>query len=194
MKMKKTLFAAAVAALLFAACGEEQNETTSAERGNVNLEGVEGLQTKEITGGKGDQPTVNAGQTLSREEQLFDQSMVYFTGDGVEVDKNKAFQLCKESAEMGYAPAQFNLAVFYYNGDGVARDHKMVFYWMQKAAEQNYLQGIIQLSKCYRMGLGVKKDDAKGVEWLEKAAKMGDVESQYQTGMSYFKGIGVVPD
>jgi len=192
--MKRIFFVVALVALMMASCGEEQNTGGSAERGSANLDGVEGLQTKEITGGKGDQPTVNAGQTLSREEQLYQQAMVYFTGDGVEIDKNKAFQLCKESAEMGYAPAQFNVAIFYYNGDGVARDPKMVFHWMEKAANQEYLLGMIQLSKCYRMGLGVKKDDAKGVEWLEKAAKKGDVESQYQTGMAYFKGIGVLPD
>ena len=194
MKMRKIfVFAAFTAAMLLASCGEEQGNGDSVA-GTGKIEEVEGLRTRDVTGGQGDQPTVNAGQTLSREEQLFQQAMVYFMGDGVEQDKKKAFELCQQSAEMGYVIAQFNLAVFYYNGDGVARDEKQVFYWMEKAAQQNHLQAIIQLSKCYRMGLGVKRDDAKGVEWLEKAAKMGDVESQYQVGMAYYKGIGVTPD
>lgn len=192
--MKRLFIAASIAALMLASCSDGQDSNHSGQPRSANLENIEGLQTKEITGGKGEQPTVNAGQTLSREEQLYQQSMAYFTGDGVEQDKRKAFELCQQSAEMGFVYAQFNLAVFYFNGDGVDRNPEMVFYWMQKAAMQNHLQGIIQLSKCYRMGLGVKRDDAKGIEWLEKAAQMGDVESQYQMGLAYYKGIGVIPD
>jgi len=194
MGMKRILWIFVAAGVLFASCEDVQNHETVGERGDA-LENVDGLQTMDMPQGQSTQGTVNAGQTTAtREEQLYQQAMAYFTGDGVAVDKKKAFDLCKQSAEMGFAPAQFNVAIFYYNGDGVTRDPEQVFYWMEKAARQEYLQAMIQLSKCYGMGLGTKRDDAKRTEWLEKAAKKGDVESQYLTGMAYYKGVGVVPD
>ena len=191
--MKKVLLFLVVA-LMFASCEDVQNHEGEEQRRDVAVN-FDSLQTKELPQRTAQQGTVNAGQAAAtREEQLFQQAMVYFTGDGVAVDKKKAFDLCQQSAEMGFAPAQFNVAIFYYNGDGVERNHEKVFYWMEKAANQEYLQAMIQLSKCYRMGLGTKRDDVKGTEWLEKAAKNGDVESQYLTGMAYYKGVGVVPD
>lgn len=196
MKMRKILiFAAFAAGLLFSSCGEEHNNETPAMQSKTGLYNVENLQTKEISAGASEQTTVNAGQTTAtREEQLFQQAMAYFMGDGVAVDKAKAFELCKQAAEMGLASAQFNLAIFYYNGDGVARDTKQVFYWMEKAAKQEHLHAMIQLSKCYRMGLGTDRNDVKGSMWLEKAARAGDVESQYLTGLAYYQGVGVTPD
>ena len=47
-----------------------------------------------------------------------------------------AAELFRKAAEMGYAPAQYNLGYCYKYGDGVPRDLAVSAEWYRKAAEQ----------------------------------------------------------
>ncbi len=49
-------------------------------------------------------------------------SIMYFTGDGVSKDYNKAFYWWQKSVEKGYAPSQYSLGVNYF----ILRDKKIL--------------------------------------------------------------------
>jgi TPR repeat protein len=49
---------------------------------------------------------------------------------------SKAAELFLKAAELGYAPAQYNLGYCYKYGDGVPRDLTKSAEWYRKAAEQ----------------------------------------------------------
>ena len=42
----------------------------------------------------------------------------------------------RESAELGYAPAQLYLGICYANGSGVPRDDALAVTWVHRAADQ----------------------------------------------------------
>lgn len=123
-------------------------------------------------------------------EEFFQQSMhAYESGN-----KQESFNLCLKSAELGFAPAQFNVAIFYYNGDGVKKDLAKTVDWLEKAAKQDYLLAQKQLAVCYAQGIGIKKDPKQAAYWYEKAANQGDADAQYKLGTAYYQGNGVLPD
>ena len=49
---------------------------------------------------------------------------------------SKAAELFQKAADMGFAPAQYNLGYCYKYGDGVPRDLDKSAEWYRKAAEQ----------------------------------------------------------
>jgi TPR repeat protein len=59
----------------------------------------------------------------------------YRSGEGVEKDLAKAFQLYRMAAETGHAEAQTRLADSYRNGEGVEKDLAKADQWYRIAAE-----------------------------------------------------------
>lgn len=45
---------------------------------------------------------------------------MYYNGEGVAVDYQKALELIKESYKQGYTPAKVNMGITYFHGQGVA--------------------------------------------------------------------------
>lgn len=87
---------------------------------------------------------------------------------------DKAFELYKESANMGYMSAQFRLGYCYYYGKGVTKDEIEALRWYRKAAEQGYCQAQYNVANAYFYGTnGYPEDHTKAIEWYKKAA-MGD--------------------
>ena len=67
---------------------------------------------------------------------------LYRLGQGVARDGEKAVRYYTRSAELGFAPAQFNLAVMLYEGDDIPTDTKAARYWAQLAANAGYAPAI----------------------------------------------------
>jgi hypothetical protein len=68
----------------------------------------------------------------------------YFSGNGVAMDRNRAHQLFKSSAEQGLSLGQLNLAATYFNGYGTERDIIRAKAWMivAEATGKNTLQKV----------------------------------------------------
>ena len=64
---------------------------------------------------------------------------LYRLGQGVARDGEKAVRYYTRAAELGFAPAQLNLAVMFYEGDGIPADAKAARYWAQRAASAGYV-------------------------------------------------------
>ncbi len=52
---------------------------------------------------------------------------IYYYGDGVLPDDNKAVRLFKLAADQGHAEALYNLGVMYAKGQGVVQNYKKAF-------------------------------------------------------------------
>ena len=64
---------------------------------------------------------------------------LYRLGQGVARDGEKAVRYYTRAAELGFAPAQLNLAVMLYEGDGIPADKKTARLWAQRAADAGYV-------------------------------------------------------
>lgn len=140
---------------------------------------------EEISGEKKDGASyVDLAQTYSRE------------GNG-----QKAFEYYVKAAEMGYAPAYYNVAAAYLNGDGVKKDFDKAFEWFQKAADSGNTYAKLKLAECYKRGAGCEKDYAAAMALYRHVAgdksmkrySFADV-AEYEIGNMYLKGLGVEVD
>lgn len=143
----------------------------------------------------------------------------YFTGKGIEQDREKAVQWFTASAEQGNATGQVNLAYCYYFGIGVRKDsleslrwcrmaldqglagaqnlYGALFCkgderqeWYQRAAEQNCEVAMLNLANVYSQT--GKCDEA--LTWLNKAANRGFLPAKSMLGRMYFNGDCVKED
>lgn len=97
-------------------------------------------------------------------------------------------------AEVGNAPAQFNMGVRYDNGDGVPQDYHEAVRWYKMAADQGYAAAQYNLGVCYYKGEGVPQNPFEAVKWYLKAAEQGDTLAQYNLGSAYENGDGAAKD
>ena len=96
-----------------------------------------------------------------------------------DIEKSKNFIKLLETARLGDADAQCELARLYYLGkEGVLEDDKIAFYWFMKSGQQG--NGVAQyyIGECYRRGDGVDEDNDKEKEWYQKAADQGDEDAK----------------
>ena len=98
---------------------------------------------------------------------------LYYNGDGVERNLEKAEYWLEKSAEQGNSDAQFFLGEIYYYGGAV--EHERTKYWFEKSVKQsNTIQTLLYLATLYYDG----GDYKKAKYWWEKAAKTGNAEAQ----------------
>jgi TPR repeat protein len=60
----------------------------------------------------------------------------YDEGIGTKIDKQKAFELYQNAANLGHDIAQNNLAIMYEEGDCITKDIDRAIYWYEKSAKQ----------------------------------------------------------
>jgi hypothetical protein len=94
-------------------------------------------------------------------------------GESVKKIPTKAFELIKEVAELGYAPAIEELGYAYLNGLGIAPNIEEALRLFHLAAQQNYAQAFCDLALCYEKGSGVDVSLEQALINFEKAAALG---------------------
>lgn len=102
-----------------------------------------------------------------------------------------AFEWARQSAEEGYARAQFEVGLMYQSGTGIEQDYQAALFWFEKAAEQEDALAMFQLGIYYREGLGVEKSSEKSFQWFLTSAQNGYVPIYARLGDYYRDGIGV---
>ena len=90
-----------------------------------------------------------------------------YTGDGVTMDKVKAFQYYMKAAELGNDEGCAKVGLCYLNGEGIEQNNKRAFMWLSKSKDGKY--GHYHLAQCYLQGMGTLKDEEKAVVCLERA-------------------------
>ena len=104
-----------------------------------------------------------------------------------QVDLKEALYYYKQSAEMNYPPAMFNLAAFYEFGMGCEPDIEEAQKWYTAAAQAGYTAAIYKLGKMHAFGKGgLPVDEEKAIELFLEAAKNGSPRAEYNVGLHYF--------
>ena len=122
---------------------------------------------------------------------MFRLAVMYFDGDGVDVDKSEARKWWEKAAERGYARAMTYLGLMYYVGDGVKENKNKARKLWEKAAELNNAYAMFFLGMMYFYGDGVEVDKGRASEWWEKAAKLGNVQAYI--GFTVLSAINIDP-
>lgn len=92
-------------------------------------------------------------------------------------DLGKAMKLLYDSAEEGYAEAQFYLSMLLILTEDEDRIDEAIDY-LRKAAKQEHADAMYFLGKCYQSGKLVDQDEELGRYWLDKAKEAGYVEKE----------------
>ncbi len=103
----------------------------------------------------------------------------------------EAAGLYRRAAEMGFAPAQNNLAAMYEKGMGVPVNLLEAARWYQTAAEAGFVQAQHSFGEMLLDGRGVEKDTMGGVSWVERAANQGHKSACVHLVQMYWEGADV---
>lgn len=115
---------------------------------------------------------------------------MYFAGQGVTQDKERAIQYYEKSALMGYAPAMTTLAILYSQSDkyDLAESHAI------NAAAKGDVEAQMLLASWYENG-SLPVDYKKAEYYYELAAKNGNFTAKNNLAMYYRYGrLGVRPN
>lgn len=108
-------------------------------------------------------------------EAMYYLGQCYQGGCGVDINFDKGMEWIQKSADLNYAPAQYELVLIKWWGRQDLNEkekHDMVD-MLIKLSEQKYPQAIWTLGLCYEIGYGIEKDVKKGRELREKSAMLG---------------------
>jgi len=76
--------------------------------------------------------------------------VIYYHGEGVPRDFEKAYIWFRKAAEQDDADAQYNLGFMYGRGEGVQKDHTQSLQWFKRAADQGHSAAKAILEKMTR--------------------------------------------
>ena len=119
---------------------------------------------------------------------------LYYAGEGVPRDYERAVFWYGKAAVQGNRDAQYNLAVAYAFGEGVAPDLAEAALWYRRAAQQGHTLAQYSLGLSYASGEGVAQDAAEAARWFRAAAGQGYAPAQRQLAHLYNSGAGVARD
>ena len=120
--------------------------------------------------------------------QVYQTSLAYAQGaNKLPVDKKKSFELLQQSAELGYAKAQMQLAYNYHTGNLTQKNEELAIKWYTKAAKQNIVQAQYMLGYMYEKAMGVPKNDDLAMQWYSRASYNGNQNAQLLLGVMYAK-------
>lgn len=94
----------------------------------------------------------------------------YGSGEVVEQDRNRAFELFLKAAQKGNKVAQFNTGLYYQNGFGTEKNTEQMLYWYIKAAENGHKRASFRLGDYYEKN---EKDLQCALTWYLRAKDLG---------------------
>ena len=110
---------------------------------------------------------------LGNHSEQFLLGLIFYEGEIMEENHEKAFYWINKSADWGYSNAQFYLGMMYFCGHGIEKDYNQSFRWLKKSAEQSHSEAEYYLSWHFKNGWGVTEDSEKWEYWLKRSAVHG---------------------
>ena len=107
-----------------------------------------------------------------------DLGVMYFTGNGLTKNVQKAVYWTQKAADQGHLMAITNMGYAYLNGIGVTQDYGRARMAYEVAANRGYAHAQSDLGAMYFKGLGVPKDETIARQWFEKSANQGFARAQ----------------
>jgi hypothetical protein len=101
-------------------------------------------------------------------------AMLYWQGQGVAQDYQRAYDWLVKAAGMSHAGAQAKLGYLYADGNVVPQDLNRAFEYYEKAARQGDVDGQYNLGIFYLYGWGTVQDTTLARQYLAAASALGD--------------------
>ena len=119
---------------------------------------------------------------------------MYFKGDLLDHNYEKAIELFELAAEQDNVEALFNLGMVNFHGEHVTHpDHEKAFKYFSGAARFNDITSLYYQGMLYYEGNGTEKNYEKAYEsWNRAVEKSNHPKSMFRIGHLYYKGEGVV--
>jgi localization factor PodJL len=136
-------------------------------------------------------PAAPTPAELVRASALYDAAAVKLDGDDP-----TALETLKQSAELGFGPAQHRLAMLYEEGGkGVSINPTEARVWARRAADSGDAKGMHAYAMHLYNGFGGERDTPGALTWLLRAAEKGLVDSQFNVAKLYETGDeGIAPN
>ena len=107
-------------------------------------------------------------------------ALMYFLGQGVQVNMAAALDWCQKAADHGLVAAQYELGQIYeHPWRPELQDFAEAAKWYEKAADQGYADAQDELGGMYEFGLGVPTDYSEAEKWFVKAGDLVSIEKMY---------------
>ncbi len=119
---------------------------------------------------------------------------LYYQGQGVPQDDEKAFEFFRNASDKGHVEAQTFLAFMYDAGRGVPQNKKKAFELYQASADEGDITATINLGVMYYKGDGIPQNYDKAFELLNDIEHVNSPVLQLYLGNLYFYGYGVRQD
>ena len=103
---------------------------------------------------------------------------IYYFGQGVDINYEKALSYLFSAAKAGESSAQYLVCYAYFNGQGIEKNASKAFEWAKKSAGQGNPEGQYTLGLMYENGTGTIKSKSKAISWYEKAASQGNTQAK----------------
>lgn len=113
---------------------------------------------------------------------LYDRGMSAITGVGPTRDEVKGINYFRQSAEVGYGPAQIALGYYYETGTVVPKDIGQALDLYKKAASPGDPLGGWLAGRLYFLGAGVPQDLDAAQKWLKISASQNNAYGAYYLG------------
>lgn len=98
----------------------------------------------------------------------------------------------RRAANMGYAPAQFDLSKAYQAGSlGLKKDEAESRRWTERAAQAGDPRAMHNLGLAFFHGTGGAMNKTTAAQWFRRASDLGMGDSQYNLASLYEQGYGV---
>lgn len=111
--------------------------------------------------------------------------MMYYNGDGVPLDYDKALDLFKKAAEKGLPIAYSNVGTLYLWGKVTAVNAEKARQWFESGSKLGDSSSQYYLATMYRDGNGVLKNPIKAKDLFLKSANAGHINAQYELALIY---------
>ncbi|POG83047.1 hypothetical protein GLOIN_2v382909 [Rhizophagus irregularis DAOM 181602=DAOM 197198] len=108
----------------------------------------------------------------------------------INVDKQKAFELYQNAANLENVSGIISLGYCYQAGIGTSIDYQKTFKLYQKATNLGSARGMYNLGNCYYSGIGTNIDKQKAFRLYQKSANSENTPGMYFLGICYYYGIG----
>ena len=107
-------------------------------------------------------------------------ALMYFLGQGVQVNMAAALDWCQKAADHGLVAAQYELGQIYeHPWRPELQDFAEAAEWYEKAADQGYADAQDELGGMYEFGLGVPRDYSEAEKWFVKAGDLVSIAKMY---------------
>ncbi len=130
---------------------------------------------------------VKAGDT----DCMIDLGNLYYDGDVLNQDSDRALSLYVAAAAKGDALGAYNAGLVY---ETSADDVAQAVSWYRRAAAGGDEGGMYKLALAYQLGQGAPSDVGQAVTWMRRAAEAGSADAVNDLGEYYSQGYGVAAD